>query len=70
MLTDQINKIGAFKCKSCPSEDENPILMTLSHIEEEHLNRKFDKESLFFDLMKGKKFFKVLVDHGEEHLTY
>jgi len=70
LLTDQINKIGAFKCKSCPMVNEKPFIMTLSHIEEVHLKKKFDKDSLFTDLMKEKKIFKVLIEHGEEHLTY
>ena len=70
LLTDQINKIGAFKCKSCPMVDEKPFIMTLSHIEEVHLKKKFDKDSLFTDLMKEKKIFKVLIEHVEEHLTY
>ena len=70
LLTDQINKIGAFKCKSCPDKDRKPQIMTLSHIEDEHLNRKFDNESLLIDLMKEKKIFKVLNEFGEEYLNF
>ena len=44
--------------------------MTLSHIEDAHLNKKFDKESLLNDLMKEKKIFEVINWYGEEHFLY
>ena len=59
-LTDNINKIGSHKCKTCPFKEGKPQIMDLSHIEDAHLNKKFDKESLLNDLMKEKKIFEVI----------